>query len=675
MNFFFVGGKLGQSGGYESDEDQIAWYCDNQLGATAGAYVAEEGEVCQPCIPCDSDSDDDEEIEDDEGAGGFYHEITGAAAARSGVDNAMSVCDGIHNNNGSGSGSATSTAKHGKGHATQGSSSSNANPFGFGPVKRPPPSMQPFDVGTRLNPLQFCIDKSPMELLWMYFSKVFHHVLKCTNQNIAACNEKGGVQVELVNLDEFYYVHAIMMFTTVVRLSHMVMYWEKKVYCGMTLPNFNDFITYDRYKSIRHFLRLEMVATYLQNDNNSVVEDSAWKVRKVTTMVKTTFQQHFRHAGQHISVDEAMIKYYGKRCPIGRAMPRKPIKHGIKLFVMVDYATGLMLDFNVDDNEFTAAKWKESWAMVGKQQPYGVNQHQVVRLVDDNLVGHGGEYIIYTDNFYTTVPLARALFQRNCRLIGTWKRTFGVPPGLQFGGLHAKPSKANPRGKCNALSTADQLVHGMGYMDSGAMYMIDTVYGCDKMGVMKRHDTGGEMQTQPAPRAIIEYNNYMGGVDRFDHIHNGFYGVETGRRTIKWTLRFYEAMLSICVSQAFIAHRSANKGTKLEQSHNEFCGEIANALFARTIPDDPIAAGTRSAAASAAAHIEPKGHYSIVSDIRRVCNWCPNSILMPDGKRTKVYRAVQRMCAGCGVHLHDKCFKDYHDYYNPHWDDGKKYFF
>ncbi len=38
-------------------------------------------------------------------------------------------------------------------------------------------------------------------------------------------------------------------------------------------------------------------------------------------------------AGQHVTIDESMIKYCGRAVAFVQYMPAKPIKHGIKVFI------------------------------------------------------------------------------------------------------------------------------------------------------------------------------------------------------------------------------------------------------------------------------------------------------------------------------------------------------
>lgn len=84
--------------------------------------------------------------------------------------------------------------------------------------------------------------------------------------------------------------------------------------------------------------------------------DKAWKVSAITERVRRTFVYHIGTNGlcsEYLALDEGMLKFEGRRCPIVRAMPHKPITRGLKFFMLVDYETGLLVDFKLDNGEFS----------------------------------------------------------------------------------------------------------------------------------------------------------------------------------------------------------------------------------------------------------------------------------------------------------------------------------
>ncbi len=52
-------------------------------------------------------------------------------------------------------------------------------------------------------------------------------------------------------------------------------------------------------------------------------------------------------AGQHLAIDESMIKYMGRAIKFVQYMKNKPIKHGIKVFACCCAYSGVLLSFFV----------------------------------------------------------------------------------------------------------------------------------------------------------------------------------------------------------------------------------------------------------------------------------------------------------------------------------------
>ena len=81
-------------------------------------------------------------------------------------------------------------------------------------------------------------------------------------------------------------------------------------------------------------------------------------------------------------------------------MPRKPIKHGIKVFAVCCAYTGVMLGFEVYCGPESVAGDKSALAVV---------EH----LLNDNRLTNASGRTVYTDNWYTTMDLARNLYDKH----------------------------------------------------------------------------------------------------------------------------------------------------------------------------------------------------------------------------------------------------------------------
>ena len=107
-----------------------------------------------------------------------------------------------------------------------------------------------------------------------------------------------------------------------------------------------------------------------------------------------------------------MILYTGCKCPLVVGAPHKPIKRGLKLYVIVDYKTGVLVDFKLHDGQHNES--------ITREFPGGVTGYHVHDLCK-GLPGRG--YILFVDNYYTSVAIARKLMEmdQDIRMVGTLK--------------------------------------------------------------------------------------------------------------------------------------------------------------------------------------------------------------------------------------------------------------
>lgn len=143
----------------------------------------------------------------------------------------------------------------------------------------------------------------------------------------------------------------------------------------------------------------------------------------------------------------------------------------------------------------------------------------IVKLVE-TLPGRG--YKLFVDNYYTSIPLARYLLEKDIYLVGTLRKDRGVPAAMKFGDAKkAKPTKKYPKGSLMVGYTADKAIFMIGFMDNAAVYFLDAVFGTSPENYVKmeRKSTGSNEKTYfNVPKAIDEYNKYMGGVYQLDQI-------------------------------------------------------------------------------------------------------------------------------------------------------------
>ena len=114
--------------------------------------------------------------------------------------------------------------------------------------------------------------------------------------------------------------------------------------------------------------------------------------------------------GERVCVDESMIKYMGKFIAFVQYMPKKPIKHGIKVYALCCAFTGYLYSFEI----YTGKDH------ISDGTPRGV----ISRLLSSAGVVRATGRILYTDNFYTSQEVMYYIFVTfGMLLVGTYALT------------------------------------------------------------------------------------------------------------------------------------------------------------------------------------------------------------------------------------------------------------
>ena len=110
---------------------------------------------------------------------------------------------------------------------------------------------------------------------------------------------------------------------------------------------------------------------------------------------------------EHVTVDEEMVPFKG-RLGIKQFMKDKPVKFGIKLWVLADSVTAYCYNLEV----YTGNHGQQINRLMGLSAPVVIGLTKPI---------HNFGHIIYTDNFYTSSILAKYLVSRKTYLYGTMR--------------------------------------------------------------------------------------------------------------------------------------------------------------------------------------------------------------------------------------------------------------
>jgi len=152
--------------------------------------------------------------------------------------------------------------------------------------------------------------------------------------------------------------------------------------------------------------RFELILKFWHYCNNEELteNDRLFKLRRISEMLISRFQAVYT-LERNVSIDESMVLWRG-RLRFRQFIPGKRHKYGVKLYLLCE-PSGYVYNLLV---------------YCGKMDPISGLGHAetVVMKLMDNILDRG--HMLYTDNFYTSVPLAQQLLNRQTYLCGTLRK-------------------------------------------------------------------------------------------------------------------------------------------------------------------------------------------------------------------------------------------------------------
>ena len=209
-----------------------------------------------------------------------------------------------------------------------------------------------------------------------------------------------------VTAEEMRAVIAIIINMRVMSISDLEAYW--KTSWEFYIPFFHDVMGRNRFQEI--FLNLHIPHP----------AQSTGRVYKVCLLLDHICRKSRLafHLEKEVAVDETMVGFRG-RVSFKQYCPKKPTKYDLKFFVLADSTTGYVYNFLLYTGREITLTLPCTFSRLSIPGQF------VMALMQD-LLDRG--HIVYTDRFYTSIPLADTLSSRGTGLVGTlvpdWK---GLP--------------------------------------------------------------------------------------------------------------------------------------------------------------------------------------------------------------------------------------------------------
>lgn len=292
--------------------------------------------------------------------------------------------------------------------------------------------------------------------------------------------------------DELYCFFATLLLMSHTKKNFMKQYWSTDPL--IETPIFSKIFSQDRF-----FLLLRV----LHFDDNSLANggDKLYKIRTIIETLRHKFSSCLQPS-QNLVIDESLMLWKG-RLAFRQYNPRKRNRFGIKLFVLCDCSTGIILDFIVYTGKSTNYE--------GSSPDAGVSAKVIQSLMQPYL---GKNHVVYMDNWYSSPSLFDWLYTENTGACGTVR--------VDRAGLPCLPKKMK-KGEVVVRHTATMIA--VRWRDRRCVTMLSTAQNHEMVSIQRQ---GNEVKK---PKAVVEYNKHMGAIDKSDMVMSFN---DTTRKTNKW---------------------------------------------------------------------------------------------------------------------------------------------
>lgn len=277
------------------------------------------------------------------------------------------------------------------------------------------------------------------------------------------------------------------------------------------------------------------------------------KVKNVVDYLRERFFMFFVPLFES-SIDESTIAFKG-RVVFKCYNKDKPIKWGLKVFVLSDSRSGYILDFEPYYGQTTTDN------LIHPDLPFTARiVIHLAKKLSTNYPGSG--FHIFTDRYYTGMELACKLKKQKIHLTGTVQANRkNLPLQVKKGALNLKKHEVKAyRHKDDILCSA--------WKDKRNVLMLSTLCNNGTETIERREKNRREATKISKPSVICEYNRFMGGVDNLDHYVASY---KFTRKSLKWWRKLFFWLLEVSVVNSFLLYNmnQLNKGLKY-LNHRKF---------------------------------------------------------------------------------------------------------
>lgn len=322
--------------------------------------------------------------------------------------------------------------------------------------------------------------------------------------------------------DEIRKFIGIILLMGLVQFPQIKLYWSKGNMYGCQMNK--DTMPRDRFQLLLKFVH------FCNNDldpgNNRLYKVENF-VNKFNVNCKSVLTP-----GTKLVIDESMVPWRG-RLKFRVYNKSKSSKYGIKLYKLCTMS-GYTLIINVYGGK----------QLDRNSVDIGLTHKLVIKLMNDYL---NQNKILYTDNYYNSLPLAKDLLSKKTFNCGTLRKNrVGIPLEVL--------SKKLKKGEIIGYVNSDK-VKIVKWKDKRDVLMISTEKGHDtNLRETGKRNRKGEIVKKP--NIVLDYNEAKKGVDLSDQM-SAYY--DSLRKTFKWYKKLiFEIITGTAVVNAWVVYNMVN---------------------------------------------------------------------------------------------------------------------
>ncbi|KAI4476158.1 hypothetical protein M0804_013821 [Polistes exclamans] len=313
---------------------------------------------------------------------------------------------------------------------------------------------------------------------------------------IAETNKYGASDADFIPIegDELKVFIAVNILMSLISKPTVQSYWSTDK--NIETPYFKNVMSRGRFISISKNLHFSST----NNPNNPLS-----KIREVMEIVKKTFIRMYV-PNKNISIDESLMACRSRLHYI-QFIRTKRTRFGIKFYKVCDSQSRYIHNFNI-----YRGKDKTATGSAGR--------NVVFNLLKESQLLHKG-YCLFIDNWYSSPKLFRELYKMKTNVCGTVRINRKEMP---------RELKSHVLQQGEAIIFTTKEMAAIKWKNKKDFVMLTTMHDLSFVEAGKQNRYTGQKTLNPT--AVVDYNQYMGGVDVGDQMLSKFHTVRRSEEII-----------------------------------------------------------------------------------------------------------------------------------------------